>query len=148
MRADTYNEEWLTTSNILQCRPRPVGGGVLGLDPVRIEPVFDPVSRQLEPVGVEIVAVLIAQQLTNGRLRLLDLFIFQRHRGLITHVELTPWCTSVTAPVERVSSWPCAGVICPSPLPKRSCASTSSCGSGGSEESWMVGREISFANEQ
>jgi cyclase len=47
MRADTYNEEWVTTSYILQCRPRPVGYQPLGLDPMQIEKLVDPVNRQL-----------------------------------------------------------------------------------------------------
>jgi cyclase len=47
MRADTYNEEWVTTSYILQCRPRPVSYQPLGLDPMRIEQSVDPVNRQL-----------------------------------------------------------------------------------------------------
>ena len=33
MRADTYNEEWVSTSYILQCRPHPTGYQVLGSRP-------------------------------------------------------------------------------------------------------------------
>ena len=47
MRADTYNEEWVTTSYILQCRPHPVGYQPLGPDPMRIEKQEDPLNRQL-----------------------------------------------------------------------------------------------------
>src|SRR5712691_12808063 len=47
MRADTYNETWVTTSSILQCRPRPVDNQPLGLDPLQIEKVVDPLNRQL-----------------------------------------------------------------------------------------------------
>jgi glyoxylase-like metal-dependent hydrolase (beta-lactamase superfamily II) len=47
MRADTYNEEWITSSTLLQCRPRPVDYQPLGLDPMRIEQMVDPVNRQL-----------------------------------------------------------------------------------------------------
>jgi cyclase len=47
MRADTYNEEWVTTSPLLQCRPRPVTFQPLGLDPMQIEKLVDPVNRQL-----------------------------------------------------------------------------------------------------
>ena len=47
MRADTYNEEWLTTSPYLQCRPRPVTYQPLGLDPMQIEKVINPLNRQL-----------------------------------------------------------------------------------------------------
>ena len=47
MRADTYNEEWVSTSYILQCRPHPVGYQPLGPDPMRIEQMVDPINRQL-----------------------------------------------------------------------------------------------------
>ena len=47
MRADTYNEEWVTTSSLLQCRPRGVMYQPLGLDPMQIEKLVDPVNRQL-----------------------------------------------------------------------------------------------------
>src|ERR1019366_103642 len=47
MRADTYNEEWITTAPLMQCRPRPVSYQPLGLDPMRIEELVDPVNRQL-----------------------------------------------------------------------------------------------------
>ena len=47
MRADTYSEEWVTTSTLLQCRPRPVDYQPLGLDPMQIEKVVDPLNRQL-----------------------------------------------------------------------------------------------------
>src|SRR5258707_411064 len=33
MRSDTYNEEWVTTSQIMQCRPHPLGYQPLGPDP-------------------------------------------------------------------------------------------------------------------
>ena len=47
MRSDTYNEEWITTAPLMQCRPRPVSYQPLGLDPMRIEELVDPVNRQL-----------------------------------------------------------------------------------------------------
>jgi glyoxylase-like metal-dependent hydrolase (beta-lactamase superfamily II) len=47
MRADTYNEEWVSTSYILQCRPHPVGYQPLGPDPMRIEQMVDPINRKL-----------------------------------------------------------------------------------------------------
>ena len=47
MRADTYSEEWVSTSPLLQCRPRSVTYQPLGLDPMRIEQFVDPVNRQL-----------------------------------------------------------------------------------------------------
>jgi cyclase len=47
MRADTYDEEWNATSSLLQCRPRGPGYQAKGLDPMRIDQVVDPVSRQL-----------------------------------------------------------------------------------------------------
>jgi len=47
MRADTYNQEWVTSSYILQCRPHPVGYQPLGPDPMRIEKLEDPINRQL-----------------------------------------------------------------------------------------------------
>src|SRR5579862_3128643 len=47
MRADTYNEEWVTTSSLLQCRPRGVMFQPLGLDPMQIEKLVDPINRQL-----------------------------------------------------------------------------------------------------
>ena len=46
MRADTYDEEWNSTSPLLQCRPRGPGYQPKGLDPMRIDKVVDPVSRQ------------------------------------------------------------------------------------------------------
>ena len=46
-RADTYNEEWVSTSYILQCRPHPTGYQPLGPDPMRIEQLVDPISRHL-----------------------------------------------------------------------------------------------------
>src|SRR5258706_10542356 len=36
MRADTYAEEWVSTSPLMQCRPRSVTYQPLGLDPMRI----------------------------------------------------------------------------------------------------------------
>ncbi len=47
MRADTYNEEWVSTSYILQCRPHPTGYQPLGPDPMRIEQMTNPINRQL-----------------------------------------------------------------------------------------------------
>ncbi len=47
MRADTYDEEWNATSSLLQCRPRGPSYQAKGLDPMRIDQVVDPVSRQL-----------------------------------------------------------------------------------------------------
>jgi glyoxylase-like metal-dependent hydrolase (beta-lactamase superfamily II) len=47
MRADTYDEEWLSSSPLLQCRPRGPGYQALALDPMRIEKEVDPVNRQL-----------------------------------------------------------------------------------------------------
>lgn len=52
MRADTYNEEWVTTSQIMQCRPHPLGYQPLGPDPMRIEQIVDPVNRQVIALGV------------------------------------------------------------------------------------------------
>ena len=46
MRADTYDEEVNATSLLLQCRPRTPGYQAKGLDPMRIDKVVDPVSRQ------------------------------------------------------------------------------------------------------
>ena len=46
MRADTYDEEWNSTSPLLQCRPRTPGYQPKGLDPMRIDKVVDPLSRQ------------------------------------------------------------------------------------------------------
>lgn len=47
MRSDTYNEEWVSTSYILQCRPHPTGYQPLGPDPMRIEQMVDPINRRL-----------------------------------------------------------------------------------------------------
>ncbi len=47
MRADTYDEEWNATSPLLQCRPRSPAYQPKGLDPMRIDQVVDPVTRQL-----------------------------------------------------------------------------------------------------
>ena len=47
MRADTYDEEVNATSLLLQCRPRTPGYQAKGLDPMRIDKVVDPVSREL-----------------------------------------------------------------------------------------------------
>ena len=46
MRADTFDEELNSTSGLLQCRPRSPGYQPKGLDPMRIDRVMDPVSRQ------------------------------------------------------------------------------------------------------
>jgi cyclase len=47
MRADTYDEEVNTSSSLLQCRPRTPGYQPKGLDPMRIDKVTDPLTRQL-----------------------------------------------------------------------------------------------------
>lgn len=47
MRADTYDEEVNATSPLLQCRPRGPQYQAKGLDPMRIDQVVDPVTRQL-----------------------------------------------------------------------------------------------------
>ena len=47
MRADTYDEEWNATSSLLQCRPRSPAYQPKGLDPMRIDKVVDPVTREL-----------------------------------------------------------------------------------------------------
>src|ERR1051325_8698006 len=47
MRADTYDEEVNSTSSLLQCRPRTPGYQPKGLDPMRIDKVADPLTRQL-----------------------------------------------------------------------------------------------------
>lgn len=52
MRADTYDEEVNATSLLLQCRPRTPGYQAKGLDPMRIDKVADPLSRQ--PVAYRI----------------------------------------------------------------------------------------------
>lgn len=59
MRADTYDEEWNATSPLLQCRPRGPTYQAKGLDPMRIDQVIDPVSRQL-------VALRIVYEKTPG----------------------------------------------------------------------------------
>src|SRR2546425_5554850 len=46
MRADTYDEEVNSTSSLLQCRPRTPGYQPKGLDPMRIDKVVDPLTRQ------------------------------------------------------------------------------------------------------
>src|SRR5258706_6455126 len=47
MRGDTYDEEVNSTSPLLQCRPRRPGYQQKGLDPMRIDNVIDPLTRQL-----------------------------------------------------------------------------------------------------
>ena len=47
MRADTYSEEWLSTSPLLQCRPRGPTYQPYALDPLEIEKEVDPLSRQI-----------------------------------------------------------------------------------------------------
>jgi len=47
MRADTYDEEVNSTSSLLQCRPRTPGYQPKGLDPMRIDKVTEPLTRQL-----------------------------------------------------------------------------------------------------
>lgn len=47
MRADTYRETWVTSSTLLQCRPRAVDYQPLGLDPMQIEKMVDPLNKQL-----------------------------------------------------------------------------------------------------
>ena len=59
MRADTYDEEWNATAPLLQCRPRSPAYQPKGLDPMRIDQVVDPVSRQL-------VALRISYEKTPG----------------------------------------------------------------------------------
>lgn len=59
MRADTYDEEWNATSQLLQCRPRGPSYQAKGLDPMRIDQVVDPVTRQL-------VALRIVYEKTPG----------------------------------------------------------------------------------
>jgi cyclase len=59
MRADTYDEEINATSQLLQCRPRGPGYQAKGLDPMRIDQVVDPASRQL-------VALRIVYEKTPG----------------------------------------------------------------------------------
>ena len=59
MRADTYDEEVNATSLLLQCRPRGPSYQAKGLDPMRIDQVVDPVSRQL-------VALRIVYEKTPG----------------------------------------------------------------------------------
>jgi glyoxylase-like metal-dependent hydrolase (beta-lactamase superfamily II) len=46
MRADTFDEELNSTSQLLQCRPRTPGYQPKGLDPMRIDKVVDPLTRQ------------------------------------------------------------------------------------------------------
>jgi glyoxylase-like metal-dependent hydrolase (beta-lactamase superfamily II) len=59
MRADTYAEDWIYTSSLLQCRPRGPTFQPLGLDPMQIEKVVDPLSRQ-------VVAYRISYEKTGG----------------------------------------------------------------------------------
>lgn len=59
MRADTYDEEINSTSLLLQCRPRTPGYQPKGLDPMRIDKVTDPLTRQL-------IAYRIAYEKTPG----------------------------------------------------------------------------------
>jgi len=47
MRADTYSEEWLSTSPLSQCRPRGPTYQPYALDPMEIEKEVDPISRQI-----------------------------------------------------------------------------------------------------
>jgi cyclase len=47
MRADTYSEEWVSTSPLLQCRPRGPTYQPYALDPVQIDKQLDPISRQI-----------------------------------------------------------------------------------------------------
>ena len=47
MRADTYSEEWVSTSPLLQCRPRGPTYQPYALDPVQIDKQLDPISRQV-----------------------------------------------------------------------------------------------------
>jgi cyclase len=47
MRGDTYSEEWVSTSPLLQCRPRGPTYQPYALDPVQIEKQLDPISRQI-----------------------------------------------------------------------------------------------------
>src|SRR4029079_4193146 len=59
MRADTYDEEVNTSSSLLPCRPRTPGYQPKGLDPMRIDKVTDPLTRQL-------VAYRISYEKTSG----------------------------------------------------------------------------------
>src|SRR3989338_7635715 len=59
MRADTYDEEGNATAPLLQGRPRSPAYQPKGLDPMRIDQVVDPVSRQL-------VALRISYEKTPG----------------------------------------------------------------------------------
>jgi hypothetical protein len=47
MRGDTYSEEWISTSPLLQCRPRGPTYQPYALDLVQIDKELDPVSRQI-----------------------------------------------------------------------------------------------------
>jgi cyclase len=47
MRADTYSEEWISTSPLLQCRPRGPTYQPYALDPIQIDKELDPISRQI-----------------------------------------------------------------------------------------------------
>ena len=47
MRGDTYSEEWVSTSPLLQCRPRGPTYQPYALDPVQIDKQLDPISRQI-----------------------------------------------------------------------------------------------------
>jgi len=59
MRADTYDEEVNTTASLLQCRPRTPGYQPKGLDPMRIDKIIDPLTRQ-------VVAYRISYEKTAG----------------------------------------------------------------------------------
>ena len=59
MRADAYAEDWIYTSALLQCRPRGPTIQPLGLDPMQIEKIEDPLSRQ-------VVAYRISFEKTGG----------------------------------------------------------------------------------
>jgi cyclase len=47
MRADTYAEGWVWQSSILQCRPRSPTYQPHGLDPMRIDQVVNPTTREM-----------------------------------------------------------------------------------------------------
>jgi len=59
MRADTYDEEWISSSPLLQCRPRGPGYQAFALDPMQIDKVEDPLNRRL-------VAYRVSYQKTPG----------------------------------------------------------------------------------
>jgi cyclase len=77
MRADTYSEEWISTSPLLQCRPRGPTYQPYALDPVQIDKELDPISRQ-------IVAYRITAHKTAGA-RMIWLDDRRRHSQYAAH---------------------------------------------------------------